>query len=72
MITPDVSTGHIADYVSEAYHRASFLQIFALVMAERPECSTYPENEEWMGFYYVTGDLTRLLRAINDRASKEA
>ena len=71
MTTYDVSAGHIADYTGEAYCGACFLEAFALAVAEKQACSIFPDADAWTGFFYVTQDFTRFLRALNERAGKQ-
>ena len=71
MITYEFSGGHIADYTSEAYYRASFLESFALALAEKPENSVPFAADAWTGFFLVMQDFTGFMQALNERAQAE-
>jgi hypothetical protein len=72
MLTYDVRSGCLADYTSEAYYRACFLEAFALGMAEKSDDDVFPGTDAWTGFLLVAQDFSAFMRAINERAHAEA
>jgi hypothetical protein len=63
--------GPLADHIKEVYERASFVELFALLLSAYPDSEGVLTVEALNGFHHVTADLCTLAQAVNIRADAE-